>query len=158
MSNLELKILDPATDLELFREVYDWRKPKKHVQPDKIPFESFIAEDPLQIVIGVFNGQFIAAFLLNEFEPGRFECHFSSKRGTPRETLVKGGEIIRDAFFQNGAKELCAWVTVRNVALKGYLEALGFTPGEIKAFPKRISENSDSLPEMKEFVKYAITR
>lgn len=156
---IELKLLDPSSDLELFHEAYNWRpKPKKHAQPDRIPFDKFIADDPLQTVIGVFDGQFIAAFLLNEYEQGRFEAHFSSKRGTPKETLIKGGEMIRDAFFENGAKELCAWITVRNTALKSYLEALGFEAGETKAFPKLNLETSDSLFPMKEFVKYAITR
>lgn len=146
MSKLELQLLDPTADLDLFQEAYKWRAAKKHVQPDRASFEAFIADDPHQIVVGVFNGQFCAAFLLYEWKEQHFEAHFTSKRGTSREILIEGGKLIRDAFFENGAQELCAWVTKRNIALKGYLEALGFSPGEEKEF------------QQKPFIRYQITR
>lgn len=124
---IELRILDPVTDIKFFREAYNWRtRPKKHIQPDRASFQTFTSTDPRQIVIGVFNGQFCAAFLLYEYEPGRFEAHFTSRRGTAKETLVEGGVMIRDAFLKNGAVELCAWITERNKGLRTYLEALGF--------------------------------
>lgn len=144
---LTLQLLDPLADLELFREAYRWRKTKKHAQPDRAPFETFASNDPRQIVVGVFNGSFVAAFLLYEWqEGGYFECHFTSKRGTPRETLIEGGRMIRDAFLQNGAVELCAWVTKRNSALKNYLAALNFSPVEEKEFCQ------------KPFIRYHVTR
>lgn len=146
MSEIELKLLDPAIDLPLFEEAYNWRKTKKHVQPDRAPFETFVAGDPRQIVVGVFNGQFLAAFLLYEWKEGYFEAHFTSRRGTPRESLIEGGKMIRDAFLHNGAQELCAWVTRRNTALKRYLEALGFSPAEEKEINHRL------------FIRYQITR
>ena len=144
---LELRLLDPTTDLDLFREAYNWRpRAKKHAQPDRGTFESFVSDDPRQIVVGVSNGQLLAVFLLCEWKEKHFEAHFTSRRGTPREILIEGGQMIRDAFFENGAQELCAWVTKRNTALKGYLEALGFSPGEEKEFQQKL------------FIRYQITR
>lgn len=157
---IELRILDPQRDLDLFRESYGWRpKPKRHIQPDRGSFKDFIDTDPRQIVVGVFNGSFIAAFLLYEWQPAHYEAHFTSKRGTPRESLIEGGKMIRDAFLQNGAQELCAWVTERNIALKGYLEALGFELIESKRFACQNDTEGRKLPfEQRLFVKYAISR
>lgn len=144
---LELRLLDPIEDIELFREAYNWRPhPKRHAQTNRAPFESFISDDPRQMVIGLFNDQFIAAFVLYEFDPQRYECHFTSRRGSSKETLIEGGKQIRDACLQNGAKELCAWVTKRNLALKAYLESLGFSPAEEKEF--------DGKP----FIRYRVAR
>lgn len=159
MPELELRLLDPTTDIELFREAYEWRNPKKHAQPDRAPFEAFIATDPKQIVVGVFNGHFCAAFLLYEYKPGHFEAHFTSKRGAPRESLIEGGKLIRDAFLQNGAQELCAWIIERNTALMGYLDALGFRAAESKRFAGQNDTGGGTLPsnastEARTFVKY----
>lgn len=144
---LELRVLDPVEDIELFKEAYSWRtRPKKHVQPNRAPFKSFVSDDPRQMVIGLFNGQFIAAFVFYEFDPQQYECHFTSRRGSSKENLIEGGKQIRDACLQNGAKELCAWITKRNLALKSYLEALDFSPIEEREF------------EGKPFVRYRVTR
>lgn len=94
-------------------------------------------------------------FLLYEDEPSKFSAHFTSKRGTSRETLVEAGLKIRDAFMENGAIELSAWITQRNLALRGYVESLGFTPTEEREFACISVGQSDTLqPVMKEFVKY----
>ena len=152
---IELKLLDPQTDLELFKEAWRWRAHKRHVGAREAVFEDVIDPDPRQTVIGVFNGQFCAMYLLYEDSPGVFNAHFSSKRGTSKELLIEAGLQIREAFMQNGAIELCAWVTVRNKALKSYLEALGFVPTERKSLAENKPEECCSLPAMKEFVKYA---
>lgn len=162
MSDLELKLLDPLTDLELFREAFQWRsEPKKHVGANRMAFETFIADDPRQIVVGVFNGEFIAAFLLYEIEEGGvYDCHFTSKRGTPKELLIEGGKMVRDAFFENGAKELSAKIIKRNTALKAYLEALGFElclPGTNLACTQG-DGSLNSVSSERNFVKYAISR
>ena len=120
-------------------------------------FETFAADDDRQIVIGVFNGEFIAAFLLYEIEPKVYDCHFTSKRGTSREVLLEGGRMVRDAFFENGAKELTARIVERNTPLKGYLEALGFTKLEFSACTQNDTP-LNSVVDERNFVKYAITR
>ena len=168
---LQIRPLDPQTDLSLFKEAVSWRSHKKHVGAEEASFESIIANDPQQIVIGVFNGQFCAVFLLYEDTPKHFSCHMTSKRGTSRDTLIQAGILIRDTFLHNGAEELCAWITERNLALKGYLEALGFAEVERKEFPslpkvteigcKDVSEcptipADTSEPPMRMFTKYEI--
>lgn len=151
---LELRLLDPQTDIDLYREAYDWRRSKTHVQPDRMPFETFAANDPNQIAIGLFNGQFLALYFLHETEPKKFQCHFTSRRNVSKEVLLTGAKEVVRNFLENGATELEAWVTVRNKPLKSFLVALGFQASETKMFPKRNSKNSDTLSEMKEFVKY----
>lgn len=155
---LELRLLDPKTDLALYREAYDWRGSKAHVQPDRMSFETFAANDPNQIAIGLFNGQFLALYFLHETEPKKFQCHFTSRRKVSKEVLLTGAKEVARNFFENGATELEAWVTVRNKPLRSFLEALGFEAGETKLFPKLKSENSDTVSGMKEFVKYELRR
>jgi len=161
MGELELRLLNPQTDVDLFREAYGWRQTKRHVQPDRAPFEAFIADDPRQTVIGVFNDQFIAAYLIYEWQPEYFECHFTSRRGTPKDILIQAGRAIRDAFLQNGAIELCAWITERNRALATYLEALEFRPDTEKEFAGQSDTQSDRLSAESEsptrmFIRYAV--
>jgi hypothetical protein len=157
--NLELRILDPVTDVELFREAFHWRSRKRHVGANESTLEDLLSDDPRQITIGVFNGEYCAMFLLYEDEPSKFSAHFTSKRGTSRETLVEAGVKIRDAFMENGATELSAWVTKRNSALKRYLTALGFEPMCHKTFSCQPASQSDTLPTaMKEFVMYVHSR
>lgn len=150
-----LRLLDPQKDYELFATSYNWRTPKPHLQRDRIPFEAFTADDPRQTVIGLFNGEFIAVFLLYEAEPKHFDCHMSSKRGTPKELLIEGGKAVAKAFFENGAEELFGWINRRNVALKGYLEALGFSK-------ENSCENENDLGTLSETpieaIKYALRR
>jgi len=159
MSSIELRILDPAKDTELFREAHKWRRRKRHVGANESTLEDLLSDDPHQITIGVFNGEYFAMFLLYEDSPGEFSAHFTSKRGTSRETLVEAGLKIRDAFMENGAVELNAWVTKRNLALKRYLESLGFAEGERRVLAIQSAgqdaAHSGTLPAvMKEFVKY----
>lgn len=152
---LELRLLDPASDIDLFRESYNWRpKQKRHTQPDRMAFETFIATDPRQIVIGVFNGEMLAAFLLYEIEPGIYDCHFTSKRGAPKELLIEGGKMIRNTFFENGARELTAQITERNSALKSYLHALGFNC--VKSTCPGGANHVNSALSGRSFVKYRI--
>lgn len=151
---IELRVLEPAADLDLFREAHNWRRSKRHIGANEASFEDLIDPDPRQITIGVFNGQYCAMFLLYEDAPGYFNAHFTSKRGTPKESLIQAGEQIRDAFMENGAVELCAWITARNRALRTYLEALKFIPAERKTLEKLKAGDSGSLPAMKEFIKY----
>lgn len=154
-----LRLLNPESDLELFRESYGWRTaPKAHVQPDRMSFETFAANDPTQIAIGLFNGQFLAVYFLHETEPSKFQAHFTSKRGVPREVLLDGAKEVISQFLDNGATELEAWVTERNKPLRSFLEDLGFTAEGTKLLPKNKSKNFDTVSEMRKFIKYAIRR
>lgn len=155
---VKLRILDPQTDYDLFHEAYHWRTVKRRSQPDRAPFETFIANDPRQTVIGLFNDDLLAVFLFYEYEPLRFEGHFTSRRSVSREILVEGGKLVVNTFLQSGAKDICAWITIRNTALRRYVEELGFQPKETKEFPLHLVNNERTLPtESKLFVKYAIS-
>lgn len=77
---LTLRLLDPATDLALYREAYNWRsQPKPHIQPDRMSFDTFASNNPRHLTIGLFNGEMQALYFLREVEPGVFEAHFTSK-------------------------------------------------------------------------------
>lgn len=141
-----LRLLEPASDIELFREAYRWRSPKKHTQPDRMSFEEFSGDNPSHIVIGVFDEEFVAAFLLWEYEPGTYDAHFTSRRNVPRETLTHAGKEIIRLFFENGAKRITALIIKRNVALRRYVEDLGFKVTGQKSFYCTSVSDCPSIP------------
>lgn len=133
---LEIRALNPDLDLELCREAYGWRtRRKKHIQPDRLPFEEFSKADPHQVVMGLFNGEFLAAYLINEFSPGRFDLHFTSKKGAARDHLVAGGIWVTDWLIENGATEVSAIIVHRNRPLREFLLDCGFGFTECLTFP-----------------------
>lgn len=155
----DLRILDPVTDLAHFETAYNWRtRPRTKLQPDRMPFETFASTDPRHMTIGAFNGQLEAVFFFHEFGPKQMECHFTSRRGVSRETLLLSAREIVRLAFENGVEELVAWIVPRNRPLRSFVEALGFTLEGTESFPKRKSENCCTVSETEEFVKYAITR
>ena len=149
-----LQLLNPLEDADLYREAYSWReKPKRRVQPDRMSFEEFSSDSPNHLAIGLFNGDLLAVYFLHETEPGNFQAHFTSRRGVPYLTLLEGARQVAESVLQNGGKEIHAWITPRNTALRKFLEGLGFTPAETKSFPKnKDSESATCQP----FVKYVL--
>lgn len=135
---LELRALDPTTDLLLFETAYNWRRKRKtHIQPDRMSLEDFTSSDPAQIVFGLFNGSLQAVYLLKEYEPKKFEAHFSSDRQAPTENVWAGAKSIIDLMWQNGAQEIAAWIVPRNRPLRAFVEALGFELESMKEFDGR---------------------
>lgn len=124
---LTLRALDPDQDLELFKLAYSWRaKPKRHTQPDRMDFSDFAAPDPSQIVMGLFKGELVAVYLFREWEQGKYEAHFTSKRGTPRTHVLAGARRILTWFMDNGAVEVSCFVRPRNRAVRRFVTELGF--------------------------------
>lgn len=162
MSDYQLRLLDPSIDRALYETAYQWRsKPKKHVQPDRMPLKDFLADDPRHLTIGLFNGELQAVYFLDEFEPTKYEAHFSSRRDVSRETLLSGASTVASLLLSNGATEICAWVTKRNTPLRSFLESLGFTPDSVSEFPCQEGEDSPTLhPERNQriFVRYSLKR
>lgn len=160
---MSLRLLDPVKDLELFREAYSWRsRPKKHAQPDRLPFEDFAAENPFHIVIGVFDeDEFVAAFLLWEYEAGQYEAHFTSRRHVDRTTLITAGHEIIRLFFENGARVITAWIIDRNSALRRFVADLGFEEILTQEISCETDTDCPRLPAdahpARVFVQYAIT-
>ena len=126
--NLELRGLNPDRDLELFREAHGWRTKRVHrASGGQMPFEDFIAPNPTQATIGLFNGEFLAAYLVREYSPQCYEMHFTAKRQAPRNYLVAGGIQLTTWLIQNGAIEVSAIIMARNKALKRFLQDCGYT-------------------------------
>lgn len=162
MNLYTLRLLDPSRDRNLYEAAYSWRsKPKSHVQPDRMPFEDFVSNNPRHLTIGLFNGELRAVYFLNEFEPSRYEAHFSSQRDTPRDVLLAAAAQVASDFFTAGATEICAWVTKRNRPLRSFLEALGFIETETKQFAGQNDTDGTTLPSERNkriFVRYSLKR
>jgi hypothetical protein len=75
---LELRLLNPATDLHLYGQAYNWRRPKRRILPGRMSFAEFT--DPNALAIGLFNGELLAVYFLHEVEPRVFQAHFTSRR------------------------------------------------------------------------------
>lgn len=121
-----IRALDPAMEPELFREAYSWRPGrKKHLQPDRMSFEEFSADDPKQIVMGLFNGRLCAVFLFREFRRGWFETHFTTRRDAPKDYILTAAHTLAEWFTGNGAG-LTADIIERNTPLRRFVELIGF--------------------------------
>lgn len=161
MNEFSLRLLDPVEDADLFREAYSWRpEPKVHVQPDRMPFEEFVADRDDQITIGLFNGSLAAVYFLHETEPGNFQAHFTSRRDVSRGTLLSAAAQVARDFFAAGATEIHAWVTERNTALKHFLCQLGFVCVDATQLSCQRVELSSTMPpdsrNQRTFVKYSL--
>lgn len=158
-ASLQLKLLDPLIDLDLFHVAFNWRpEPKKHVGANRVTFEQFSSTDPLQIVIGLFDPDLIAVFVYYETEPKVYDCHFTSKRNTPRQTLLDAAREINTCLLANGAERLTASIVERNKPLRRFVEDLEFTVQGKFTAPKRKEKTCDSVSCSQVFVEYAITR
>lgn len=154
-----LQLLDPSTDLALYREAYNWRDGHRRVLPDRMPFESFT--DPNALAIGLFNGELQAVYFLHEVEPRVFQAHFTSQRGLDWDTLLAGATEVAYQVLANGAEEIHAWIIPRNKPLRSFLESLGFTEAGVSLFPCNHPENGSTLSaeprnQRREFVKYVL--
>lgn len=134
-SQLTLRSLDPVADLPLFREAHAWRKPKR-VSAEQISLDQFTKPDPTQAVMGLFNGEFLAAYMVKEYASACYDMHFTSKPEAPREYLVAGGIKITSWLIEHGAIEVSAVIISRNRALKRFLEDCGYT------FEKQLTFNN----------------
>jgi len=128
MSKLELRHLSPDQDFDLFREAHNWRTMRsKRASGGQMPFEEFVEPNPDRVVMGLFNGEFLAAYMVKEYAPHYYDMHFTAKREAPREYLVAGGVQLTTWLIQNGAVEVSAIIVARNRALKAFLEDCGYT-------------------------------
>lgn len=123
---LKIRALDPLTEIELFREAYSWRpKGKKYLQPHPMDFEDFAANDPNQIVMGLFNGKLCAVFMFREFQPGWLETHFTTRRDAQKDNVLLGALTLADWCVERRFG-LTANIVERNTPLRRFVEAIGF--------------------------------
>jgi hypothetical protein len=125
MEDLRLQLLQPETDLELFKTSWGWRTPKGHISAEQMPFETYSATNATHLTVGLFNGELIAVYFFVEWAPLRYEGHFTSKRGVPRETLLVGARAILNGLLSNGALEVSALIRPANKPLRQFVTDLG---------------------------------
>lgn len=152
-----LRLLDPTTDLELYRTAFSWRpRPKRHVQPDRMSFDDFLNAS---LVVGLWDPEFRAVFVFCEDEFGVFDCHFTADVVVPRETLLAAARQITTLMLDNGAIRLTADIVDRNRPMRRFVEALGFIAIDTRPITTRQNDTgSDTLiPQTRNFVKYALS-
>ena len=120
-----LRLLEPETDLELFREAYNWRTPKRHLSAPQLPFSQFSETNPTHLTIGLFNGELLAVYFLQEWEPTKYEAHFTSRKGVAREDLLQGAQAVLDLVLTHGGTEVSALILPANRPLRQFVTDLG---------------------------------
>lgn len=134
MKNLLLRALDPEKDLDLFREAYDWRTSRRYETEASgtIPFEEFASYKPTEVSMGLFNGELIAVYLIQQRGPHLFQVHFASRRKTARDDALSGALTLRDWLLRDGDAEIFGWIleawTGANHPIHRFAIACGFHP------------------------------
>lgn len=89
-------------------------------------FEDFAADDPSQIVLGLFNGNLQAVYLFRQIGPKTFEAHFTSSRKAKREDVLAGARTLVQWFAEQGLV-IVGYVNAGNGPLRHFLEEAGLT-------------------------------
>lgn len=154
-----LRALDPQTDIDLFREAYGWRSARPSpLRPDRMSFEDFSADNPRQVVVGLFHGKLQAVYLIQETAPAIYDTHFTSNRTAPKENVLAGARLLLTWLLENGAEEVVAYVSERNKPLGRFVEAVGFTPVGVSEYPCAGHSDTVDSPVMVKFIRYAAKR
>jgi len=156
MTNWQLQPLDPTVDTGLYHEAYYWRAHKTHLQVDRMPLEMFTADDPTHLTVGLFAPDLVAVYFLREWEPRRYEAHFTSKRGTSRQLLLEAGaNLLR--IILSYADEVSALIVPANRALRQFVTELGFERVGMMQFfccTDVSKEPTISVRNQRRFIKY----
>jgi len=120
-----LVLLDPVADLDLYRQAYNFRVPKKHLFGPRISLEAFTDPIAQNLTFGLFNGELLAVYFFQEVEPSCFEAHFTSRKGTPREVLVEGARTVTDLCLEHGASEIYGLILAENRPLRQFVTDIG---------------------------------
>lgn len=128
-----LRALNPAADLEHFRTAYSWRTARRLERGTPvISFDEFVAEKPDEVSFGLFNGELLAVFLLQQRAPTIFQVHFAARKQAPRGVVVAGAVAVRNLLFQQGATELYGYLLPEharpNHPMRRFATDTGFFP------------------------------
>lgn len=148
-SKFLLRALNPQTEIDLYQQAYNWRNSKR----DRMKFEDFAADTPNQIVLGLFNGELQAAYLLHEVEPNVYQCHFTSRRDAPKDAVLSAAKWIVDYFVASGLR-LIALVEPRCVPLRHFSEAIGLAEVGQKEITCQTDTPSDTLAAVRTYIVY----
>lgn len=126
--------LDPIADEPLLRECFAWDReaPSWYQDMDQVfgpgNINDFLAmtKEPLNILIGVFNSEFVGLIVIACAAQDIFEAHLWAKRGTEIGVLVEGTEKTIQDFFSMGMKEAFCLVAERNKPIQTLCASLGF--------------------------------
>jgi hypothetical protein len=149
---LLLRALNPQTEQELFHTAFDWRKSPRR---DRVAFEVFAADDPNQIVMGLFNeADFLAVYVFYQISPDTFDCHFTSRRDAPKDAVLAAGRQLV-SFFNANNLHLSTHIAARNGPLRRWAEAVGLvvsqknTSGQAACYSDTVSATSKLLLEFR---------
>src|SRR6478672_8945876 len=128
-----LRALDPQTEQDLFQEAFNWRKSPRR---DRVAFEVFAANDPRQIVMGLFDGEdFLAVYVFYQMSTDTWDCHFTSRRDAPKDLVWAAGRQLVMFFTENNLnlhavvpqrnKPLCRWVASVGLRVVGTQQSGG---------------------------------
>lgn len=120
---LTLRALSPRVDANLFHEAFSWRESPRR---QRMSFEDFAADDPSQIVMGLFGDDLLAVYLFCQVSPDTYDCHFTARRDAPKDAVLAAGRWLVQWFVENNL-HLKAFVGARNKPLRQFVERCGFT-------------------------------
>ncbi len=156
---LRLQLLDPLADLDLYREAYNFREPKKHLSAPRIDFETFTDTNPAHLTVGLFNGELQAVYFFVEVTPRHFDAHFTSRKGVAREVVLEGGRQVLDLILTHGGEEVSALIRPVNRPLRQFVTQLGMVEVEHVSFSACATETHESSiaggATSAMFIKYA---
>lgn len=124
--SVEVRKLDVFIDRSLYEEAYHWDEsyPRWYRQMDQVFRPTLVgflkgATENDQADVGVWHeGQFIALISFVELAPLRLEINLWAKRKACTEAIAWAAYNQIQGLFQNGAREITAWLSNKNLPVK----------------------------------------
>jgi hypothetical protein len=85
-----------------------------------------------QTKLGVFDGELVAIYTLQEIGKGIIDTHLDCKRGTKPEVIIESAKAVKQKLLSEGFTTLFLWPLKRNLALIRIAEMCGFRPTGVK--------------------------
>ena len=126
-----IRRLDTKSDESLLRETYSWdegtpewyRDMSRVFGPDDV--EDFLKMAEKNILVGIFDPEFIGLLILESTLPHCFEAHLCARRGARLGVLIEGTARVINDFLNMGMREGFCWVASKNSAIKKLCEQIG---------------------------------
>lgn len=104
---MEIRRLDPETDIDLYRELWRWQSEYPRALRDAVKvhsvdsFEEFLEQAKgARIHVGIFDSELCAVIGLQWLATGMYEIHLSAKRKTRLEQLIEPCLSIQKTAFE----------------------------------------------------------
>jgi hypothetical protein len=123
-----------SEDSELLREAFFWTQdaPKWHRDmdstfgPDNVEDFLVMLAEPENILIGIFNPDFVGLLIIACAGNDIFNAHLCAKRGTDLNVLAEGAYQAVQDFLRMGMKEGFCWVAEKNLAVRKLCDNIDF--------------------------------